>query len=113
MINFNKLRESVNNKNQEIAKIVSNVMFKNVEKEDWQLLLEFEKSPFGLILQIIQDEIYDYYVSKLIGELQASTQANRQVDASIYGGLLEGIREASLDNLCNEARKRKTLSEKD
>ncbi|MFX0022187.1 MAG: hypothetical protein ACFE9S_07660 [Candidatus Hermodarchaeota archaeon] len=106
MINFNRLRKEVNQRNAEIAKIVSNVMFKDVTDEDWQILLEFEKSPFGQTLQMIQDEIYNYYVGKLIGELQASTQVNRQVDASIYGGQLEGIRESSLRALCDEARKR-------
>lgn len=112
MIDFSRLRKEVNQKNMDIAKIISNVMFKNTTDEDWQMLLEFEKSPFGLTLQMIQDEIYNYYVTKLIGELQASTQVNRQVDASIYGGILEGIHESSLRTLCEEGRRRRKNRER-
>lgn len=111
MIDFNRLRKEVVNRNQDIAKIVSTVMFKNITDEDWRMLLEFEKSPFGIILQGIQDEIYNYYVGKLVSELQASTQMNRQVDASIYGGILEGINESSLRTLCEEGRRRRKNKE--
>jgi hypothetical protein len=114
MIDFERLRREVGKKNEDIAKIVSNVMYKNVTDEEWQIILEAKGTMFANILQKIQDEQYNYYVSKLITELQAATKCNREVDASIYGGLLEGIYESSYRTIYEEGCKRQKIrQEKD
>lgn len=114
MIDFNRLRKEVGKRNEEIAKIVSNVMYKNITDGEWKIILEMKGSMFANILQKIQDEQYNYYVGKLISELQAATQHNRQVDASIYGGILEGLYESNYRTLYQEGLKRqRNRQEKD
>lgn len=92
--------------NKQIAQNVTNLMYENITDEEWATLAENRNSPFYLLIEKIQDEIYNYYVSKLIGELQAATKVNKQVDASIYGGILEGIYESNIRTLCEEGCKR-------
>lgn len=81
-------------------------MFKNITDEDWATITENENNPLFHAIEKIQNEIYNYYVTKLLNDLKLATKANKNVDASIYGGVLSGIEDASLRAICQEGHKR-------
>lgn len=93
--------------NEAIAHNLNTTMFKNITDDEWNIIIEHEKTAIGLVLQKIQDEIYNYFALDLLQRLHFSTKTNKDVDATIYGGLLEGIYNASYRTLCQEGHKRK------
>jgi len=113
MIDFERVFQQYGKNNDLTAKMIGNTMFKNVTDEEWDALVELTDSPLGIILQKIQYEIFSYYTEKMLNELRAATCANKSVDASIYGGLLEGIYESSLRTLSAEGRRRQQNREKE
>lgn len=69
--------------------------------------LNLKNSPLWNVLIKIQDEVYNHYVEKLVTDLQASTQMQRDINATVFAGLLEGIHEASLREIYKEGRRRR------
>jgi len=113
MINFQKIFEQYGQSNDLTAKMIGGTMFKNITDEEWDTLVEMSHGPLGIVLQRIQDEIFSYYTEKLLNETRMAACANKNVDASIYGGLLEGIYESSLRTLCEEGRRRQQNRKKE
>lgn len=93
--------------NEAIAHKLNSTMFRNITDEEWDLILEHRGTAIAIVLQKIQDEIYNYFAVDLLQKLHLSTKANKKVDAEIYGGLLEGIYNASYRTICEEGSKRK------
>lgn len=115
LINFKHLREEVDKRNQQIAKMLNNDMFKDITEYEWDTLLEAKNGPILAIITKIQDCIYNHHVSELVGKLHISAYQNKDVDAGIYGGLLQGCYESHIENILNEGAKRqaKRKSEKE
>lgn len=99
--------------NQAIAHNLNTTMFKNITDDEWDVILEHKGTMIAIILQKIQDEIYNYFAVDLLQKLHLSTKANKKVDAEIYGGLLEGIYNASYRTLYEEGRKRQENRQKE
>lgn len=98
--------------NEAIAHNLNTTMFKNITDDEWNVILEHKGTMVAIILQKIQDEIYSYFALDLLQKLHLSSKANKDVDASIYGGLLEGVYNASYRTICEEARKRQENRER-
>lgn len=92
--------------NEAIAHNLNTTMFKNITDDEWDILIEHKGTVIGSVLQKIQDEIYNYFAVDLLQKLHLATKANKKVDAEIYGGLLEGIYNASFRTLCEEGGRR-------
>jgi hypothetical protein len=105
-IDFKRLSQEIGKRNKQVAKIMSNDMFKSITDSEWATVLEAENDPVLGIVQKIQDCIYNYYVTKLISQLHEVVQANKNVDASIYGGILEGLYESNIKTIIQESCKR-------
>ena len=105
-IDFRRLSQEISKRNKQVAKIMSNDMFKSITDSEWATVLEAENDPVLGIVQKIQDCIYNYYVTKLISQLHEVVQANKNVDASIYGGILEGLYESNIKTIIQESYKR-------
>ncbi len=92
--------------NQAIAHNLNTTMFKNITDDEWDVILEHRGTVIATVLQKIQDEIYNYFAVDLLQKLHLATKANKKVEAEIYGGVLEGVYNASYRVLCEEGRKR-------
>lgn len=112
ILNLKQLSSDIEKYNKQVAKNLSNDKFKNITDDEWNILIEHKGTAIWEVLQKIQDEIYSHYVVQLLSKLQEATQHTIKVDASIYGGLLEGIYESNIRTLFQEGRKRKENRER-
>jgi len=81
-------------------------VFDDIDISEWHTIRDLAESKTGKILDKMQDRIYNWYVRKLVGELRLAARANKNVDAIMYGGLLEGIASVSIKRLHSEAGNR-------
>uniref|UniRef100_A0A6M3IID3 Uncharacterized protein n=1 Tax=viral metagenome TaxID=1070528 RepID=A0A6M3IID3_9ZZZZ len=78
-------------------------VYEGIEIAEWQIIADLADSYLGETLSRIQEKVYNWYVRKLVGELRLAARANKDVNAGIYGGILEGIANASIERLSFEA----------
>jgi hypothetical protein len=98
---------------QQMAAFANNDPYKDIDISEWYAIRDLYESQAGEILNKVQDKTYNCYVRDLVYKLRLSARANKDVTASIYGGILEGIVYASIKRLGSEAQNRIEKWEKD
>jgi len=81
-------------------------VYDGIEIDEWKIISDIGESQLGEVLSKVQKLIYNWYTRKLVGELRLAARSNKEVNAIIYGGILEGIANVSIDRLNQEAQRR-------